>query len=208
MLSIVLILLVLIYLELLSNAFTILSLVGIHTVIAYRFPNLYKKAWIFYCLALAVTIFGIVFYDQYYFRILQGGLLGYSFIFIVMFVGVLPNKLTISRHIKKNRGMFSILGFMFISSHAYLHLFTPVGGVNIFGLIAYGIMVPLTIISFRIIRNEIPPKDWFTIQKGAYIVYIMLFIHLYLVSAVENKIVYAILATLYINNKILKEIKR
>lgn len=208
MLSIVLILLGLIYFGILSNAFTILALVGIISIIAYRFPNMYKRAWIFYTLALLITIFGIIFYDQYYFQILQGGLLGYSFIFVVMFVGVLPNKLTISRHIKKNRGVFSILGFIFISSHAYLHLFTPFGGVNIYGLISYGIMVPLTIISFRIIRKEIPPKDWFTIQKAAYVVYILLFVHLFLVSQTENKIVYAVLATLYINNKLLKEFKK
>lgn len=207
MLGIVLILLVLISFQLLSNAFTILALAGIITITAYRFPNMYKRAWILYTVAFLITIVGIVFYEDYYYQILQGGLLGYSFIFVVMFVGVLPNKLTITRHIKKNRGVFSILGFIFISSHAILHLFT-FGIVNIYGLIAYGLMVPLTIISFRVIRKEIPPKDWFTIQKAAYLIYIVLFVHLYVVSAVENKVVYAILATLYINNKLLKEYKK
>ena len=208
MLSIVLILTVMIAFNLLSNAFTILALAGIITVIAYRFPNIYKRACIFYKIALIITIFGIVFYYTYYIQLLQGGLLGYSFIFVVMFVGVLPNRLTITRHIKKNRGVFSILGFIFISSHAYLHLLTPVGGLNIYGLIAYGTMVPLTIISFRVIRKEIPPKDWFTIQKAAYGIYIVLFIHLYMVSLPENQIVYAVFATLYINNKLIKELKK
>lgn len=208
MLSILLILGVLIFLGVLSNAFTILALSGMIIVVGYKFKDLYKKAYIFYSIAFVITILGTIFYEEYYSRIIQGGLLGYSFILVVMFVGVLPNKSILSRHIKRNRGSFSILGFIFISSHAFLHLFTPFGGVNLFGLAAFVIMVPLTIISFRIIRREIAPKDWFTIQKAAYAVYILLFIHLFMVSNTENRVVYAVLGALYINNRVLKELRK
>ena len=125
-----------------------------------------------------------------------------------MFMGVLPNKWTLTRNLKKNRGVFSILAFMLISPHAIGHIFGFLGSVNLFGIIAYAIMVPLTIISFRVIRKEINPKDWFTIQKAAYLVYIALFTHLILISAWENKIVYAVLLTLYVNNKLIKEYRK
>lgn len=208
MLSIVLILLGLMYFGDLSNSFMILSMVGVIVVIAYSFRDLYKKAWILYSIAFIISVLGMIFVKDYYFRILQGGLLGYSFLFVVMMVGVLPNKLTLTRNIKRNRGMFSILAFIFISSHAYMNLFTEFGVLNLYGLAAYMIMVPLTLISFRIVRKEIPPKDWFRIQKAAYVIYGILFIHIFLVSANENKIVYAVFAALYINNKLIKEFKK
>ncbi len=208
MLSVGLILAVLIVLGVLSNAFTVLALSGIIVVIGYKFKDLYIRAYIFYTVAFIVTVLGIVFYKDFYTRIIQGGLLGYSFFLVVMFVGVLPNKSVLARNIKRNRGMFSILGFIFITCHAYLHLFTSFGEINLFGLASYVIMVPLTIISFKVIRTEITPKDWFAIQKAAYAIYVLLFVHLFLVSNNENRVVYAVIGALYINNRVLKEIRK
>lgn len=203
-----LILLVLVVLGVLNNSLTVVTLGLIITLVSYKFKDLYKKAHIFYIIAVIVTVLGIVFYEDYYTRIIQGGLLGYSFILVVMMIGVFPNKYELTRHVKRNRGMLSILGFIFITSHVFLHLFEMIGGVNLFGLIAYVIMIPLTIISFRIIRNEINPKDWFRIQKAAYLVYIALFVHLIMVAGNTDKIIYAVLLTLYANNKVIKEIRK
>ena len=69
-------------------------------------------------------------------------------------------------------------------------------------------MVPLTIISFQIIRREIDNKDWIMIQKAAYGIYLILFVHLLFVAEWENKVVYAVLFTLYLNNKLIKELKK
>ena len=203
-----LVLLALVGLQVLPNALTVVALSGMITIVSYKCKDLYKKAAVFYVLALIITILGIVFYEGYYFRVIQGGLLGYSFILVVMMVGVLPNHIELSRHVKRNRGMLSILGFIFISSHAFLHVFELIGGVNLFGLVSYVVMVPLTLISFRVVRNEINPKDWFRIQKAAYVIYVLLFVHLIMVAGSTDKIIYAVLLTVYVNNKLLKEIKR
>jgi DMSO/TMAO reductase YedYZ heme-binding membrane subunit len=68
-------------------------------------------------------------------------------------------------------------------------------------------MVPLTFISFKVIRKEMSSKDWFQIQKIAYVIYITLFVHLLVVSEGMDTIFYAVFATLYINNKLIREFK-
>ncbi len=89
-----------------------------------------------------------------------------------------------------------------------LRLFGVLGSINLYGIAAYVIMIPLTVISFTIIRKEIEPKDWLNIQKAAYAIYVILFIHLMVVAAWPDKVVYGIILTLYINNKLLKEFKK
>lgn len=207
MISIVLILAFLLYMDVLSTSLTILAIAGIITVIGYKWPFIFKHASIFYSLAVVLSVISVVFYTSDVVTYITRGFMGYALFFTVMMMGVLPNKWTITRQLKKNRGVFSIMGFILISPHAFLHVFGFFNSINLFGIVAYVLMIPLTIISFRIIRNEISPKDWFTIQKAAYAIYIVLFAHLLFVGNWEDKVVYAVLATLYVNNKLWKEFK-
>jgi len=208
MISVVLILLLLLVLGVLSNALNIVAIAGIITVFGYKYPNIHKKAFITYVIAVVLSVLALVFYEESIFLYINKGLIGYAFLFIVMITGVIPSKWTLTRHLKRNRGVFSILSYILISPHAVSHVFGLLGGINIFGIAAYVVMLPLTIISFKVIRKEIEPKDWINIQKAAYIVYALLFIHLLMVASWENKIVYAVMFTLYINNKIVKEYKK
>ena len=196
MISIILVLALLLYMGVLSTSLTILALAGIVAVVGYKWPMLFKHASIFYVLSLIIAVLSVVFYTSEYVTYITRGYLGYALFFIVMMVGVLPNKWTFSRNIKRNRGVFSILGFLLISPHAFLHVFGFFSTINLFGIIAYVLMIPLTIISFRVIRKQISPKDWFTIQKAAYLIYIMLFTHIIWVGSWIDKVVYAVLATL------------
>ena len=208
MVSIILILIAILALGFLSNAFSVLAISGIIVTISYKYPNFFKKEIVFYLLALGISVLGAFFYKESWTYLLTKGIIGYGFLLVVMFVGVLPNKWTVSRNIKRNRGVYSILAFILISPHALLRVFGVVGVVNLYGIAAYVIMVPLTIISFKIIRKEIDPKDWFTIQKAAYLIYGILFVHLMVVAAWPDKEVYGIILTLYINNKLLKEFRK
>ena len=207
MIGVILLLTALLVSGLLSNAASVLTVSFIVSLLAYKFPNLYKKATYFYIVALLISMTGIYFYLEPWVYIVNKGLIGFGFIYVVMMAGVLPNKWGISRAIKKNRGVFSILGFIFITPHASIRVLGLWGTVNIFGIAAYVIMIPLTIISFRVIRKQINPKDWFTIQKAAYGIYVLVFTHLLFMDFVlpENKIVYAVMTVLYINNKLIKE---
>lgn len=208
MLGILLLLIAVLIFDVLPKAYTILVISGLFTVLIYKYDILFKKSYLLYIISLVLSILSVVYYKEIYFKFIVQGLLGYAAFLIVMMVGVLPNKWTISRKIKRYRGELSIAGFILITPHALLRIFGVISSVDIFGIAAIVIMIPLTIISFKFVRKEIDPKDWFRIQKGAYAIYVILFIHLISVSAWENKIVYAVLLTLYINNKILKEIRR
>lgn len=208
MISVMLVLLLLLYLNFLSNAFTILAIAGLVVSVLMKFKNILNKAVLYYIAFFILGIFTFIYYRSPYFSLMYRGFIGYGVFLVVMFAGVLPNKWGVTRVLKKNRGTLSIIGFIAISPHALLHVFGLFGTIDLFGIAAYVLMVPLTIISFRIIRKEIPVKDWFTIQKAAYLIYVLLFVHLLMVSAWENKIVYAVLLTLYVNNKLMKEYRR
>ena len=208
MISVTLVLLLLLYLGILPNSLNIIAISGIIVSLLVKFNKLFSKPVMWYLLFFVLGALAIIFYQEPYLRFFARGFIGYGFFLIVMFVGVVPNKWGVTRVVKKNRGVLSILGFLAITPHAFLHVFGIWGGIDLFGIAAYVIMVPLTFISFRTIRKQIPVKDWFTIQKAAYAIYLILFVHLLLVSAWENKIVYAVLLTLYVNNKLLKEFRK
>jgi DMSO/TMAO reductase YedYZ heme-binding membrane subunit len=208
MISVTMVLVLVLVLGILPNSLDILAISGIIVSLTMKFNKLFNKAVIWYVAFFVLGVLTMIFYQQPYLRLLTGGMIGYGFFLVVMFVGVLPNKWGVTRVIKKNRGVFSIIGFLAITPHAMLHIFGIYSTIDLFGIAAYVLMVPLTFISFRVIRKEIPVKDWFTIQKGAYGIYVALFVHLLVVSSWQNKVVYAVLLTLYVNNKLLKEFRK
>jgi len=206
MISIILVLILAITSGLLNNSLIVLAVSGIILTLSFRYKNIFKKAYIFYILGVLISAISLYFHEIKYFDIVTNGLIGYGLMLVVMFTGVFPNKWLISKRLKMNRGVFSILSFIMISPHALGHIFKILGGVNLFGIVAYAIMVPLTLISFKVIRKEIKPKEWRNIQKAAYVIYVSLFTHLIYVSAWENRVVYVVIAVLYLNNKIIKEL--
>lgn len=208
MTGIIMVLILLVAVGILPNAFNIIAVSGIIIIFAYKFRDMFKKAYIFYLVGLVFASVSLYFYKSVYSELVITGIIGYSFMFVVMISGVLPREWLVTRNLRRNRGMFSILAFIFITPHALSHVLGLVGGINLFGIVAYVLMVPLTIISFQIIRREIDNKDWIRIQKAAYIIYGSLFLHLLYVADWENKLVYGILFTLYINNKLIKEFRK
>lgn len=208
MLGILLLLIAILVFDVLPNAYTILVISGLFTVVIYKFDILFKKSYILYIISLVLAVLSMVFYKEIYFRYILRGFFGYGAFLVVMMVGILPNKWGLSRKIKKYRGELSIVGFILIAPHALLRIFGVVSYVDIFGIVAFVIMIPLTVLSFKFVKRQVDPRDWLRILKGAYLVYFALFVHLLMVSAWENKIVYAVLLTLYVNNKLLKEFKK
>ena len=208
MLGILLLLIGLLIFNVLPNALTILVFSGIFTVLIYKYDFLFKKSYILYIISLVLSVLSIVYYRETYVYYITKGIAGYGAFLVVMMVGILPNKWTLTRKIKKYRGELSIIGFILIASHASLRVFGLLGWINLFGVAAFVIMIPLIFTSFKFIKRQIPPKDWLNIQKGAYAIYIILFAHLIMVAAWEDKIVYAVLLTLYVNNKLLKEYRK
>ncbi len=207
MISIVLVMIGLLVFGVLPNSLSILAISVVIIITGYKFKDLKKFALVFYLISIIISGLSVYFSSSSLLELVYTGLIGYSFIFVVMFIGVLPNKWELTRNLKRSRGMFSILSFILISSHAYLHLFMDFG-IDLTGLVSFVLMIPLTIISFEMIRKEMSVSDWKKVQKVAYIIYLGLFIHLLVVSSMVDKIFYAVYLTLYLNNKLLKEFKK
>ena len=194
------ILLCVVFLDLRMSSVDVLPLSAVFLIISYRFRRRPKLDYMIYIVASAVSVLAL-FYESSF---LTGGWVAFAMLNVVMFTGVLPDRWPLTVKMKAFRDLFSILGFILILPHVIDNLFVD-QQVSIFGIAAFLIMIPLFLTSFRIVRREMRQEDWIRIQKGAYMVYVLLFVHLILVADWYGKIIYAVLMTLYINNKLLKE---
>ncbi|MCF7925886.1 MAG: hypothetical protein K9L26_05065 [Candidatus Izimaplasma sp.] len=139
------------------------------------------------------------------------GGLGFGIFYVVMLTGALKHKSKLRITLMKVRMEYSILGFIAITPHALYQLLKYINGdiaIPILGIIAYAIMIPLFITSFRVIRKKMTYQNWKTLQRFAYIVYIGLSIHLILNSALPNFAVYIIEFAGYFILKVMYEVKR
>jgi len=153
---------------------------------AYLFPKFIRKNQYFhYAIALIATIIGLVI-NNYTF--LNEGFLSLSFFIVVMFTGVLSSS-KLKKRLMSVRGIYAIIGYILVSSHAisYLqytideevftsHIVIPIG------LIIYLTFLPLFITSFKIVRKHMSYKTWKIIHRFAYLGYLLLFFHLYLLD--------------------------
>lgn len=208
MIGIILVLLMLLIVNVMTVSLNILAVAGIFTALLYKWPRIFQVRIVWYIGSLVLAVLAVIFHAEEWMYYVTRGYLPYAIFFIVMMVGIFPNHWTLSRSIKKHRGTLSIIGFILISPHAVLHVFEVFEGINLFGIVAYVLMVPLTIISFQVIKREIKPKDWLMVQKAAYIIYLALFAHLLWVGEWFDKVIYGMLLILYVNNKLLKEFSK
>ncbi len=140
------------------------------------------------------------------------GYLGLSLLYIVMFTGALKDKSKLKIKLVSVRREYSILGFIFISTHGiryYLEYFGDSPAIErLAGVVAFLIMTPLFITSFMKIRKKMSRKSWVNLQRFAYVVYVLIFIHLLLMASMPNILVYIVLFVPYFILKIIKEVKK
>jgi len=177
----------------------------------------YRGKWIrknntkLYIASVVVAIVTFILRDKI--KILEPfiqGFLGLSFLYIVMFTGALRKKSTLYVSLMSIRREYSIIGFILLSTHAFRYLVEfLIGdrGFEWFGVIPFVIMIPLFITSFMKIRKMMSVKTWNKLQQLAYIVYILIFVHLLLVAENLNRIIYIVLFVPYFILKVIKEYK-
>jgi DMSO/TMAO reductase YedYZ heme-binding membrane subunit len=169
-----------------------------------------KHNTVIYLVAILFSIFAFVTKDNIVAIPFMKGFLGLSFFYIVMVTGALPKKSKIKKSYMSLRREYSILGFIVITPHALNYIVQWINGtrsIEWFGFIAFVIMIPLFITSFVKIRKKMKPKNWKRLQSLAYIIYILLFIHLILnYSKSINLVLYLIIFITYFVLKIYTEI--
>lgn len=203
MITTLLLLISIIFMDLVILSVDVLVMSIILLLISYKYGRKTQYDTIGYLVAMALAVTA-VFIDI---EIIRSGLIGFSLLNVVLFTGVLPNQWLLTKRLKTYRSFYSILGFIFIVPHALINLFVD-QQINKFGVASLVIMIPLVITSFNLVRKEMKLEEWVKLQKAAYLVYILLFLHLISVADWYGKIVYAVMMTLYINNKLVKEYRK
>lgn len=137
------------------------------------------------------------------------GFVGLSIFYVVMLNGALKDKSKLRIKLFGIRREYSIIGFILITPHATKYLLEWLQGdisFPLWGVIGYGIMIPLFITSFYSVRKKMSRYAWVALQKFAYLSYIALFIHLISNAKMPNLVVYLVLFIGYFILKIYYEI--
>ena len=138
------------------------------------------------------------------------GFVGLSIFYVVMVTGALKDKSKLKIKLAGIRREYSIIGFILISPHATMYFLEFLSGdikIPLFGIVGYAIMIPLFITSFYSVRKKMSRYTWVTLQKFAYVTYIVLFIHLIRhASSDQNLVAYVVLFVGYFIMKIYREI--
>lgn len=165
-----------------------------------------------YIVAVIISILAFILKDKAFTTPIMQGFLGLSFFYIVMITGAIDKKHKIKAKLMGLRREFSIIGFIVISPHALNYTLQGLNGTRSlewFGLISFVLMIPLFVTSFLKIRKKMKPKTWNLIQSAAYIIYLLLFIHLILnYTKTINLVLYVAIFGFYFVLKIIYEIKK
>ncbi len=165
-----------------------------------------------YVLAVIISILAFIFKEQFFTEPIMQGFLGLSFFYIVMITGAIDKKHKIKAKLMGVRREYSIIGFIVITPHALNYTLQGLDGTRAlewFGIVSFVLMIPLFITSFLIIRKKMKAKTWNLIQSAAYVIYLLLFIHLILnYTKTINLVLYLIIFIFYFVMKIIYEIRK
>lgn len=128
------------------------------------------------------------------------GFLGLAFFVVVMYGGAFPRKSKTSKIIRSIRKEYSILGFVFLAPHAFEYLLQFLNGTfswEWYGVVGFIIMIPLFITSFSVVKKKMDTKTWFKLQRFAYVVYLLIFVHLLVIGQADHIPVYIAIFGVY-----------
>lgn len=129
------------------------------------------------------------------FPYMQRCLLSFSFLTVVMFIGVLPDSLKLKKDLLAIRGELSIIAALLSLGHivhylnAYLgRVFLQPSTIDANLLVSFCLssllvilLAILTVTSFKAVRSKMNPTTWKKIQKSAYVFYVLIYVHLVLI---------------------------
>ncbi|MEX6588171.1 ferric reductase-like transmembrane domain-containing protein [Paraclostridium bifermentans] len=166
-----------------------------------------KHSNLYYIIALTIALLTsyINLYGETYNIELQGlllasykssmkGILSVSFFIIVMFTGALDRKYAITKKLLSVRAQLAIIGSILILPHGLIYTYFIFGdfvksltlpGLSMIhltiGLVAFLVMIPLFITSFKFVRIKMKYVKWKKIQRWSYLFYGLTYLHVALI---------------------------
>lgn len=133
------------------------------------------------------------------------GLISVSFFILVMYAGALDSKWTITKKLRSIRTELAILGSILILPHGVIYFarflilklpkIISEGTFPILyfayiaiGIIAFIVMIPLFITSFKNVRRKMQGKQWKSLQRWAYLFYFLTYVHILFILLNEKEI--------------------
>lgn len=161
-----------------------------------------KRGEIFFILATIVSVYGAFFSD---YNLINQPYLGFGFLIVMMYVGALDPTKWYTKRIKAVRGKVAIIGFIMIFAHVWYHfsLYFELG--RFFGSLAFLVMVPLFITSFKVIKKRIKKSKWDQLHKLAYVAYLLIFLHGFMMA---NEVAHQVLLVLIFGSYLVKRLLR
>lgn len=127
-------------------------------------------------------------------RSFMKGFVSTALFILVMFAGALNKRYELTRKLLRVRGEMAIIASILMIPHfliyTYKFLMRFFGGKSlsllyiafiIVGFIAFVIMIPLCITSFKKVRKVMVPSKWNKIQRWAYLFYLLIYVHIILI---------------------------
>lgn len=182
-------------------------------VLGYFFgKEIRKNSFVINIVAVVIGVISILLMDKIpMMDVFIQGILGSSFLFIVMFTGAFKKKSTLSKKFMTIRKEYSILGFIFLLPHLVIYVIDLLGDLNYIeswiGLIAFIIMIPLFITSFSRFRKKYKFPVWKKLHRWSYLAYALILVHVVLIAELQDAIVYVVIFTPYFVMKLMKEYK-
>ncbi|KKY01348.1 hypothetical protein VN21_09230 [Paraclostridium benzoelyticum] len=177
-------------------------------VISLFFTSSIKKhSNLYYIIALVIALLTsyINLYGETYNIELQGlllefykssmkGILSVSLFIIVMFTGALDRKYVVTKKLLNIRAQLAVIGSILILPHGLIYTYFIFGdfvksltlpGLSMIhltiGLVAFLVMIPLFITSFKFVRSKIKYVKWKKIQRCSYLFYGLTYLHIALI---------------------------
>lgn len=153
------------------------------------------------------------------------GIISIAFFIIVMFAGALNTRWKITRKLYSIRAELAIIASILMLPHGFVYIIRFIMSINksglaslksayliyiIVGILAFVIMIPLFITSFKKVRNKISSTKWKRIQSWAYAFYFLGYVHVFIILINKKNIDWLKLSTytvLFASYTILKLIK-
>lgn len=185
--------------------FVIILTAFISSAVAYvLYKNIRKYHYVLYGLSLLTALFANRFGD-----LISGGYISFGLFLVVQFTTVFPKKSKIRVALASVRAEYAVIASILISPHAVNHILIYIKYVfpnfssieQLFGTIAYLVIIPLFITSFRTVRKKMNYKTWKRLHRIAYLFYFSMMMHVILQQN-ENIIFYVVLFIIYIILKI------
>ena len=180
--------------------------------------NIKKNYWTYYLISIFIGIITTVYevlritsgvklygFPLYLEKIFIRGYISIAFFILVMFAGALNTKWEITRKLQSIRAELAIMASIFIIPHSIIYFVRFIilklpkmfsTGVIpklyiayiLVGIIAFIIMIPLFITSFKKIRSKMQSGHWRKLQKRAYIFYFLVYVHILIIMLNEKEI--------------------